>query len=112
MAVILNFDHRDDELAPDLAGVQAADGLGYLGERAGLFDDGSDLAGFGELTQRLEVLPAVRADERGEPLTGQRGERQGAELPSDSGPLASPALGSLAAGDDERAAGCQSPPQA
>jgi len=63
---------RDGELAADLAGVQAADGLGYLGERAGLFDDRGDLAGLGELAQRFEVLLAVRADERGQPLAGQR----------------------------------------
>src|SRR5215510_54682 len=83
----------DGEFSAGVPGVEVADGLGHAGQRVGPADEGGDLAGFGQPAQGVEVGLAVLGDVGGQPLAGERGERQCPELPADSGPLAAFATG-------------------
>ena len=51
-----------------MPGQKVTHGIGRLAQRIGLADDRSELAGFDEPGEGLQVGEAVSGDERGEPL--------------------------------------------
>ncbi|MEH0937922.1 hypothetical protein V6U80_22455 [Micromonospora sp. CPCC 205543] len=74
-------------------------GGGRVGQRPGAVEDGSQPTGVDQRGQRRQVLAAPPGHQRDHPLTDQRGEQQGAELPVDT--LEPPSGGGLAADQHE-----------
>src|SRR5436190_12831549 len=70
----------DDDLAARAAFPQIPDRRRYLAQRKRLIDDGSELAGFEELAQLLQVLLSLRRDPRAQLLAHEPREHKRPEL--------------------------------
>src|SRR5215208_535396 len=101
--------HGDDDLSSGVSLFQITDGLGYLGERIRLVDDGCDLTGLDELLEDEHVLVVLLVDERAQLLTHERRQHHRPELAIGAPePPSSP----FASNDDEGPPGRKSAPKA